>query len=53
MKKILGDFLREGIQMEQQCRKLGLPFIDTSYRFDEAIEESIEFLRKAIEARRS
>lgn len=53
MKKILGDFLREGVQMAQQCEMLELPFFDTSHRFDEAIEESVGFLRKAIEARRS
>lgn len=51
MKKILSGFLREGIQMAQQCEKLGMPFIDTSHRFDEAIEEGVGFLRKAIEAR--
>ncbi len=53
MKKILGGFLKEGVQMAQQCENLGLPFIDTSHRFDEAMEESVEFLRNAIEARRS
>jgi adenylate kinase family enzyme len=53
MMKILEGFLGEGVQMAQQCEKLGIPFIDTSHRFEEAIEESVEFLRKAIQTRRS
>ncbi len=52
MKKILGDFLGEGVRMAEQCAELAIPFIDTSHRFDEAIEESVRFLSEKIEARR-
>lgn len=52
MKKILEGFLAEGVLMEKQCSQWGLPFIDSSHRFDEAIEESVGYLRKVIEARR-
>lgn len=52
MKKILGDFLGEGVQMAEQCAELAIPFVDTSHRFDEAIEESVRFLRRRIESRR-